>query len=151
MFIHIGTDVYGAVRSVDRTSIVTKFGTFQFIPVIPLESYYYAKVKKESSPTRPLFGIKMNEDAVAIPCNRLNWLSVLVGYFRAAGTVMLLIGGIGVVIMGSIGLCDNRFSFDRDWQIGSTVAGGLLAVGLLVTMWTYYFTIVTLKQSGLDD
>ncbi len=38
----VGSDVYGAVRKVGTTPIVTKFAMFQFLPVFPIESYYLA-------------------------------------------------------------------------------------------------------------
>jgi hypothetical protein len=140
--VHAGTDVYGAVRSVNRTPIVTKFAMLQFLPIYPLESYYLRRLGKEVGPRSIFFGGLTERAIVGIPCNRFNRLSVAIAYVRALGAALTVVGAMGVFgfVVGS--LCDATFRFNGERQILIIVVGSILAAGLLVALPTYLFTFI---------
>ena len=140
--VHVGTDVYGAVRFVNRTPIVTKFAMLQFLPVYPLESYYLGRLGKPTGAYLPFVGGVTERAIVGIPCNRLNCLSVAVGYVRSIGAALTVLGTMGVFMFVIGALSDGRFRFDGEWKIGALVVGSILASGLLLALPTYLFTAI---------
>ena len=95
--IHVtaGTDVYGAVRSVNGTPIVTKFAMLQFFPLYPVQSFYLRRLGRRSRTGVPLIAGTETRDIVGIPCNRINFLSALVAYLRAIGATLRPFRGDG--------------------------------------------------------
>ena len=138
----VGTDVYGAVRSVDRTPIVTKFAMLQFLPIYPLESYYLCRLGKRAGSHVPFVGGTSKRQIIGILCNRINRLSALVAYVRGLGAAMALFASIVLFIFGVGMLSDRNFQFEKERQIGAVVVGSVLAGGLLLSLPTYLFTFL---------
>jgi hypothetical protein len=77
--VHMGTDTYGKVKQVGPTAVVTKFAMVSGMPLLPLESYYYAGTGEEEG-----IPILMTMRKVhGLPLARLNMLSVVIAYARA--------------------------------------------------------------------
>lgn len=92
-----GSDTYGKVRRVGRTSVLTRFAMLQFAPIFPLESLYYARQGDSNS---DLISLIYGTDATApraIPLARIDKLSVAMAYFRGLCATLALVGCISLV------------------------------------------------------
>ncbi len=138
----VGTDVYGAVRSVERTPVVTKFAMFQFLPIYAIESYYLGRLGKESRSGVPFLAGQSERAIIGIPCDRINFLSVSVAYVRAVGAALVLASIPFLFMLVLMRLSDPTFHFDRDKQIVTTVVGSILTTGLLIALPSYLFTVI---------
>ena len=78
--LHVGADTYGRVKTVGRTSIVTRFWGVQMFPCYPMASYYVSAHSTDHEDGVPL---------VAIPCARLDWTSVTMSYVCGARSYRL--------------------------------------------------------------
>ena len=137
-----GTDVYGAVRSVEHTPVVTKFEMIQGIPIKPLESYFLGRLGKESRSGVPFIAEQIDREIIGFPCNRINRLSVFATYVRAVCAILVLISILPLFSLVVIRLSDPTFNFDSEKQIIAIVLGGVLAGGLLLVFPTYLFTVI---------
>ncbi|MBN2577432.1 MAG: hypothetical protein JXB10_00380 [Pirellulales bacterium] len=136
-----GSDVYGAVRKVDGTPIVTKFAMLQMLPLYPLESYYLYQLGPEKGTLIPFAGGISHQDIIGIPFARVNKLSVFAAYIRGICGGMILIGSM--LLMGYIvgAMCPGNVA-----ETGNTlamIAGVILGVGLLLAIPTYIITFST--------
>lgn len=137
--VSVGTDVYGAVRSVNRTPIVTKFAMFQAFPLYPLQSFYLQQLGKTTHAGVPLVAGISERTLSGIPCDRVNRLSVFVAYVRAVGATVIIVACIGIFIFGVGSLCEGG-GRGKDSLIAFLILGGVLAAGLLIALPTYVFT-----------
>ena len=141
--IHVtaGTDVYGAVRSVNGTPIVTKFAMLQFFPLYPVQSFYLRRLGRRSRTGVPLIAGTETRDIVGIPCNRINFLSALVAYLRAIGATLVLFAAMGIFIFTIGALCDRTVRLsDGGGRTAALILGTGLAAGLAIALPTYLFT-----------
>lgn len=95
----IGTDVFGRVKRVADTSIVTKFAIFQFLPMFPLESYYLSSLGKERFEGIPLIAGAHSREINGWPLASLDWTSVIVAYVRAVAALLVLPGAIWPIVL----------------------------------------------------
>jgi hypothetical protein len=133
----IGTDVYGAVRSVGRTPIVTKFFMVQGLPIRPMESYYFRALGEWSGSGVPFLGEEIHRAIIGIPCDRINRLSVFVAYVRAVCGAIVVLSTIPLFALGICRLCDPVFRFEADKKMTVVIAGMVLASGVLLGLTTY--------------
>jgi hypothetical protein len=138
----VGTDVYGAVRSVDRTPIVTKFAMVQFVPIYPLGSFYLGRLGEKTGFQSPLIGGLSQRALTGIQCDRINRLSVLVAYARGVGAVLAFLGTIILFIFLVGMLSDGALQLSKERQLTIVVAASMLAGGLLLAIPTYLFTVI---------
>jgi hypothetical protein len=132
----VGSDVYGAVRRVGRTPIVTKFAMLQFLPLIPLESYYFERLNKPVKTGIPVLARFSEQGIVGLRLARINWLSVAVTYVRALGAGLTMIGTIGLA-----GSAVSHFSMPLPNEGLLAIASTLILVtAAAIALPTYYFT-----------
>jgi hypothetical protein len=144
--IHVsfGTDTYGAVRSVARTPVVTKFWMLQAFPVFPLESYYLLRLGKKTRSGVPLLGGESHQEIIGLPCRRISRLSVLVTYVRGIAAVFVLLSMIVLLGFAVVSLTDPAFQgLNAEQKNVLTIAlyglAGSVSLGLstcLFTLWT---------------
>lgn len=112
LIVSFGSDTYGRVKRVGKTSVVTKFAMLQFMPVFPLGSFFYARRGNAGNDLVSLFyGIDATA-ARAIPLARIDWLSVAMAYYRGACGALALIGSLSLIpaIMHLSGERPDRFA-----------------------------------------
>ncbi len=141
MWVTAGTDVYGAVRRVDRTPIVTKFAMLQLLPIWPIESYYLSRTGKKSGLMIPLLGGHTKTPIVGLRLARVDKLSVLMSYVRALAAALALFGSTGVMFGLIFALTGGHA--DEFARIAFAVCLGCLALGVMIALPTYYFTWIT--------
>lgn len=97
ILVTFGSDTYGRVKKVATTSIITKFGMVQFAPVVPLESFFYARRGISNSDLISLvFGVEATT-ARAIPLARIDKFSVAMAYFRGFCGALTIVGCMSLV------------------------------------------------------
>lgn len=144
MAVTAGSDIYGAVRRVDGTPIVTKFAMLQFVPLFPLESYYLRRVAKKSGVSVPLLGGYSSQAIAGLRLAKLDRLSVLVAYLRGIGAVLAVVSCIGL-----FGMLVTSFSgtpMNAEQRMIAAACAVILGVGLLISVPTYYFTFVVAQR-----
>lgn len=136
-----GTEFFGAVRSVNGAAIVTKFTTFAFLPVLPLESHYQVQGAEETPEGVPVSAGISNRPFVDLTCKRLSRMSVAVAYARAIGGAITLLAAVVAAVFIFEASRDRAFRFQGEWRTRAIVVGGALAGGLALAALTYPFTI----------
>lgn len=135
-----GTDTYGAVRKVGTTPIVTRFAMLQFIPLIPLESYYLARHGKERYSGVPLIFSETSRSIHGLKLARVNRLSVLVAYIRAIGGTLFLFGFTGAFVMFLISFQIEPNPNDEFQRYIVPVSVAIADLGALIAGPTYLAT-----------
>jgi hypothetical protein len=89
-----GTQAYGLVKKVGRTSVVTTFSMLQFIPVSPVQSFYFLGKRQTKTMGVP-FAFQMTTESFAgIPLAQTDRASVVMAYLRA---LLAVAGGVGFI------------------------------------------------------
>jgi hypothetical protein len=146
----IGTDTYGAVRRLGRTSVVTKFFMLQALPIYPLESYYLVRLGRTFASGVPLLACETQRKIIGIRCRKINRLSVIVAYARALAAVMVIFPSIVFFMAVIMRLCDANFHPDEFVQLIEWIAGVVLVLGLALALPTYYLTFhVPQREAGI--
>lgn len=112
LIVTFGSDTYGRVKRVGKTSVVTKFIMLQFMPMFPLGSFFHARRGNSGNDlVSLLYGIDATA-ARAIPLARIDWLSVAMAYFRGACGALALVGSMSLIpgIMRLSGERPDRFA-----------------------------------------
>lgn len=137
-----GTELYGAVRKVDTTPIITKFAMLQFFPLFPVESYYLYRVGPEQRDGVPLIFGTTSKAIVGLRLARVNRLSATIAYLRAIGAAVGLFGVTGVVMWIALSFSMPMKDGDPIRRYWLPVASTLVVTGIVISMPTYYFTYV---------
>lgn len=137
-----GTETYGAVRKVASTPIVTKFAMLQFIPLYPLESYYLKRLGKDSFRGIPLIASATSRSIVGLRLARVDRLSVAIAYVRAFAGILGL-PGFTIMVIAIVAMLTGSLNPQDSFQRSILpVATGMLCVGALIGLPTYYATYV---------
>jgi hypothetical protein len=96
MSVTFGTDTYGRVKSVGGTPIVTKFFMLQFLPLYPVQSYYFTGVGRTDSSGVPFIAVSQEVAIDGLPLARFDVCSVAIAYVRGAFAALTLIGCISI-------------------------------------------------------
>ena len=130
-----GIHVYGAIKNVAGTRIVTTFFMLMGLPLIPGFSMYYLGQGQQHGAILPVVGGFTQQDLLGVVCRRIDWLSVFVGYIRAYGTALIIVGAFGLLCLVCLSLGPNAGNpFETVLPV---VLGSLLAVGSLAVALTY--------------
>lgn len=97
IFVQAGTETYGRVKAVQGTPIVTKFAMLQFLPLWPLQSYYFGGFGERTSIGIPLIAHEQSVAIHGIPLARIDRMSVTMAYARGLFGAMLVIGFLAIV------------------------------------------------------
>jgi hypothetical protein len=146
LHVTFGTDVYGAVRSVARTPVVTKFWMFNAIPLLPEGSYYMLRLGKKSGSAVPLLGGEQHQGIVGLPCRRISTLSVLITYVRAFAALLLLPSTIILFSFAVMRLTGPARDLDENTKRVFVAGIKVLAAGISLGAFTYLFTLWTPRR-----
>lgn len=105
--ISVGTDTYGRVKAVSGTPVVTRFAMLQFLPVYPLQSFYFVKAGPSSATKIPFLGRTYFASVVGIPLSSLDPASVAMAYVRAIFATLTICGAM-VLVPGIMYLTGER-------------------------------------------
>jgi hypothetical protein len=92
-----GTDTFGRVKSVGGTPIITKFAMLQFLPVFPLESFYFTARGKPRVSGIPFVVLSHSAAIYGIPLARVSRTSVAMAYIRGGFGAMTIVGFLAMV------------------------------------------------------
>lgn len=124
MGLPIGTNMYGAIQQIDKTTIRTQFLSVAYIPIIPVGSFYYVEGSEEEAKSIPF--IYYSTQFKALEMATLDWRSVLVGYFHAACVLLFLY---------------SVYALFTKWQVG-LASLGILGLSVFLTSWLMRFVAV---------
>ncbi len=141
-----GSETYGAVRKVGSTPVVTKFVMLQLIPLFPLESYYLARLGKESIRGIPLVASQSSRSIVGLRLARVDRLSVVMAYIRFVAAALLMFGFLGLMIALVASPKMPQVSNDPLQEYLLSISVVLLGTGVLIGLPTYYATLVVPKR-----
>jgi hypothetical protein len=139
--IHVsaGTDTYGRVKTVAGTPIVTKFAMLQFLPLYPLQSYYFIGTGPTETTGVPFLASMKTVAVSGIPLATVDTTSVAIAYARGVFGALAIVGFM-VIIPGIMYLSGERLDnfammATRALLISLIVGavGGLLTYALLLT------------------
>lgn len=102
-----GTDTYGRVKNVAGTPIVTKFAMLQFLPLYPLQSYYYTGAGPTKTTGVPFLASTQSTAIHGVPLATLDTASVLMAYARGIFATLAIVGFI-VIVPGIMYLTGER-------------------------------------------
>lgn len=148
MSIHVGTDVYGRVKKVSGTPVVTKFAMFQFFPIYPVQSFYYTGAGHTETVGVTLLAGSQSVAILGIPLASVDMASVMVAYVRAVSVTLIVFGFIftllDIVIRTNGGRQPDAFAAAalKIMQVG--LAGGTI-VGLL----TYVIPLTSSRERAI--
>lgn len=128
----VGTDVYGRIKAVNRTAIVTTFSMLQLLPFKPLRSYYTWGLTEWKTTGIPLLAQERTATIRGVELARVDRISVAFAYARAAFAAMTLFGFM-ITLVALMSLGDKPMdNFARTLTqlaeacLVAGVAGGLL-------------------------
>lgn len=98
----MGTGIYGQVKQVGPTPIVTKFVMLQLLPVYPLQSIYATSPVETTLEGIPILASTTSANVDGYPLARVDLGSVIIAYCRALCAALLLPGAIGLVMRFAI-------------------------------------------------
>lgn len=143
MHVVVGTDSYGRVKAVKKTAIVTSFSMVQMLPVVPIKSYYvWGRAESEESGV-PLLASVRNVKLRGLPLARVDRMSVLLAYIRAAFAAMVLFGFIGTLI--GLLLSANK-PLDEFAMNGIRLAEVSLGAGVACGIATYFVPTLSRRE-----
>jgi hypothetical protein len=87
-----GSDLFGMIKKVDGTPIVTKFAMLQFLPIYPIESLYLIRLGPTQTSGVPLIHQRTEQAIHGLPLAKISRLSVCISYFRGTAAVALILG-----------------------------------------------------------
>ena len=88
----VGTDTYGRVKKVRGTPVVTKFAMLQFLPLYPIQSYYFFGSGRAKKGGVPFFATSHEATVKGIRLSRLDKTSVLIAYLRGIFSLLVVLG-----------------------------------------------------------
>jgi hypothetical protein len=146
MTLTAGTDTYGRVKTVDGVPIVTKFVMFQFVPIYPLQSFYFFGSSESKTSGIPLIASTHTTTFQGMALARIDRLSCLMAYTRSVFAALALFGFLAIVpgIMYFTGEYLDSFAL--------LVTKGLaisFVVGVLGGLTTYMIPLTT-RSYGLE-
>lgn len=97
MSVTTGTDTYGRVKNVGGTPVVTKFVMLQFLPIYPLQSFYFTGTGSTETSGVPFIASSQTVVVNGIPLERVDRLSVAMAYFRGIFAALAVIGFMSIV------------------------------------------------------
>ena len=69
--VSVGTEIYGRVKQVGSTPVVTKFWALSLMPIVPLQSYYFIRFGQRKSQGCPFLAESYSTAIVGIPLGAL--------------------------------------------------------------------------------
>lgn len=93
----VGTDTFGRVKSVGGTPIITKFAMLQFLPLFPLQSFYFTAMGKPQVSGIPFVVLSKSAAIYGIPLARVSRTSVAMAYIRGGFGAMTIVGFLAMV------------------------------------------------------
>jgi hypothetical protein len=142
IWVTAGTDVYGAVRKVDKTPVVTKFAMLQLMPIYPLESFYFARMGPASHAGIPFLLGQSSQSILGLRLARIDRTSVWTAYVRGIAAAILVVGFMGTLFGLYMTMTSNINPRDPVQRNLLPVAVAVLTAAVLLGAPTYYFTYV---------
>lgn len=129
--VQFGTDVYGSVKTVNGTSVRTKFFALWAIPVYPLQSWYCESgAVVRNIDAHSIAEMRVKTTVNGFPLQKLDIASVLMGYLRPFFGCCLVLGCVSLCFWTSgLRLDDAAMAM----RFGCTVAFVIGVVGLGLT------------------
>jgi hypothetical protein len=140
-----GTDTYGRVKPVGGTPIVTKFAMLHFLPLYPLQSYYFLGRGKPKWFGIPFVARSHTVAIDGIPLARLDRVSVAMAYLRGLLGALVLVGFLSIVpgIMHLAG--EHLDDFAMIMLRGMLFS---LAIGSIGGLLTYALPLTSRREHG---
>jgi hypothetical protein len=145
--ISAGTDTYGRVKKVSGTPIVTKFAMFQFLPMCPLQSFYFRGTGKNQAEGIPLVAITRSTTFVGIPLASVDKTSVLVAYARGLFAPAALLGFVILMIPAFMYLTGDRIPSDLVAFLRAVLV--LFAVGVVGGLLSYCMPLTCRRERDI--
>jgi len=139
----VGTEFYGRVKSVQQLPIVTSFWMFNYIPILPRESWYCRKIKSEFAGV-PLIASTERFEVDGIPLAKLDAASVVISYLRALGAVGLIISVLWSVMFVVMYLNPSPAAVQPDGFVYAVFSIG--AIGTAVGGITYVIPLCSRRE-----
>lgn len=140
----VGTDTFGRVKTVRGTPIVTKFATLQFLPVYPLQSFYYISSGPTESIGVPFIGSVQSAGIQGIQLANIDRTSVLIAYIRSVCATAVLLGFLGVLFPGIMYMTGEHL--DDFALILLRYLSAVLIVGIVGGTATYLIPLTTRRE-----
>lgn len=133
-----GSDMYGAVKRVGGTPVVTRFWMLSFLPLWPRESYYSVGIAATRVRGVPFLAQTHEVEVQGFPLERLDRLSVAVAYLRGLCGALVTFGSM-VIVPGIMVLTGSHLD---DFAIkATTLSAGCLVAGVLLGAGSYLWPI----------
>jgi hypothetical protein len=87
-----GSDLFGMIKKVERTPIVTRFAMLQFLPIYPIQSLYLIRLGPNETSGVPLIHQQTEQAIHGLPLAKISRLSVCISYIRGTAAVALIFG-----------------------------------------------------------
>jgi hypothetical protein len=142
-----GTDTYGRVKKVSGTPVVTKFTMLQFLPLFPLQSFYFTGQGPVERTGIPLLASSQSVHLYGVPLASVDRTSVVIAYARALFAALVTLGMIGAM-MGIMAL-NNPRPPDEFARIMLTVLLGSLVIGVLGGILTYVIPLTPRRERAI--
>ena len=97
MHLVVGTDVYGRVKSVAGTSVVTKFAMLEMIPYRAIASYYVWRETTTETKGIPFVFTTHSAQIHGLPLEQVDRISVVLTYVRVLCAGLMLLGSLGAI------------------------------------------------------
>jgi hypothetical protein len=145
--ISAGTDTYGRVKKVSGTPIVTKFAMFQFLPMYPLQSFYFRGTGRTQAEGIPIVAMTRSKTIVGIPLASVDMTSVLVAYARGLFAAAALLGFVFLMIPAFMYLTGDRIPSDLTTFLRAVL--GVFAVGIVGGLLSYCIPLTSRRERDI--
>lgn len=149
MFFTVGSDVYGRVKEVGGTPVITRFVMVQHVPVFPLRSFYYLGESKAWRQRIPFVVTFSKTQIRAIPLERIDWLSVAITYLRGVCAILMIpMVAVAVMVLATSltkagpPLDETRMLF---LKVVTVVGVAAIAIGAV----SYYLPLLTAREERI--
>jgi hypothetical protein len=147
MHVVVGTDTYGRVKAVDKTTIVTMFSMVQLLPVAPIKSYYVWGPATSEVTGVPFLASIRSIKLRGVPLVRVDRTSAAFAYVRAALAALVLVGFIGT-FSGLIFSANGKPMDDFALTV-IRLAEGCLATGVAGGVLTYIVPTTSRRERAI--
>ena len=144
MSIFAGSDTYGRVKNVGGTPVITSFAMLQFLPLYPLQSFYYLGSGKKETKGIPLLAAYESTEIHVIPLAEIDRKSVVMAYIRAVCATLAVLGFFGI-IFSVIAYFGNQ-SPDRFALIATRILNTMFVVGVVGGLLTYLLSKASQRE-----
>ncbi len=99
MHFMMGTGIYGEVKKVGPTPIITKFVMIQLLPIYPLQSIYATGPVETTLEGIPFIASTTSADVDGFPLARVDRASLVIAYCRALCAILLIVATFGALLI----------------------------------------------------